>query len=330
VLRARRRTRSQGGTTPRCTYFGVLRTFLYPDNFFCGKYDIIDTAVSTRTDGRIQPNSRRWLCEAKHTSWLQPNDPIIFEEHNRYSGKKSGSTSDACYVDSDAAEDEEDPLSEVVERLDTGHSFKRAGEASKQPMYSGTNTGTGVSDTIKKSGSTSDACYVDSDADEDPPSEVIKSFKYAGEASPHQPMYSGTNSGTGVSDTGVYDVAENDPEGVLVLERATTNEVETVRIVVERAEVAQDYYSLYHQSKVELEASAKHVELLMLQVKELENQLLSKRKQPPFSSESQSQKETQKPRGSLGIDEILSDFCTSINDKCTTMKGTKRIINSLI
>jgi lysyl-tRNA synthetase class I len=118
-------------------------------------------------------------------------------------------------------------------------------------------------------------------------------------------------------------------ERILVLERAT-NEVETVRIVVERAEVAQDYYSLYHQSKVELEASAKQVELLKLEVKELENQLLSKRKQPPFSSESQSQKETQKPRGSLGIDEILSDFCTSINDKCTTMKGTKRIINSLI
>jgi hypothetical protein len=105
--------------------------------------------------------------------------------------------------------------------------------------------------------------------------------------------------------------------------------VETVRIVVERAEVAQDYYSLYHQSKVELEASAKHVELLMLQLKELENQLvLSQMKQPPFSSESQSQK--QKPRGSLGIDEILSDFCASINDKCTTMKSTKRIINSLI
>jgi hypothetical protein len=63
-------------------------------------------------------------------------------------------------------------------------------------------------------------------------------------------MYSGTNSGTG-------NVAENDPKGVLV-ERAI--EVETVRIV-ERAELAQDYNSLYHQSKVALEASAKQVKL---------------------------------------------------------------------
>jgi len=70
LIRQVRRT----GSSPSCIIFGQIREFLYPDYFFCSPCKLYENEVSAAGNKpiRVQRNSRRFRCQAKHKEFSFP------------------------------------------------------------------------------------------------------------------------------------------------------------------------------------------------------------------------------------------------------------------
>jgi hypothetical protein len=103
---SRRTTRT---TKPACIIYGRERNIRYRGFFFCLNCEWWDTDSSLGLTQRSHPNSKRYRCTAKHTSWCFPTQKIIPHHYLLSNKKTDGAVDDTLesyiYGGDDARED---------------------------------------------------------------------------------------------------------------------------------------------------------------------------------------------------------------------------------